>query len=394
MGHVITSPSSFLAIDVSKASHQPALGPPESEAGGILTIDLDAIVANWRELKRRAAPAHCAAVVKADAYGCGIEAVVRALTTASCDTLFVAHLAEGRQARAAAPDATIYVLNGLLPSTAAAYPAANLRPVICSLRELAEWEAFAASSGWRGGAALHVDTGMNRLGLRPQEATALAQRSLEHAGVVLLMSHFACSEDPAHPLNAKQMGLFRELRDVFPGMPGSLANSSGIFLGPDAQHDLVRPGVALYGANPTPGHVNLMRPVVRLDGRIVQVRSVAEGESVGYGATWTARRPTQLAVVSVGYADGFPRAASAHDTKAGAEAMVAGRRCPVAGRVSMDLIAVDVTDLGDAAPHRGDLIALLNEEIGVDELAAHAGTIAYEILTSLGRRYRRVYRGG
>jgi alanine racemase len=370
-------------------------GPPDAEAGGILTIDLEAIVANWRELARRAEGADCGAVIKADAYGCGIEPVARALVAAGCETFFVAHLAEGRRARAASPGATIYVLNGLLPNTAEAYAEPNLRPVLCSLDEWAEWEAFKAATQWLGGAALHVDTGMNRLGLRPPEAVALSKRAgTEHSGITLLMSHFACSEDPAHPLNAKQIGRFREIRDLFPAIPASLSNSSGIFLGPDAHHQMVRPGVALYGANPTPGHVNLMRPVVRLEGRVVQLRTVPEGETVGYSATWTARRPTRLAVVSIGYADGFLRAGSASDLRPGAEAMVDGHRCPLAGRVSMDLIAVDITDLAERAVKRGDLIALLDETIGVDELAAHANTIAYEVLTSLGRRYRRIYKGG
>jgi alanine racemase len=291
-------------------------------------------------------------------------------------------------------DSTIYVLNGLLPATAAAYAEADLRPILCSLEELAEWNSFRATTGWRGSAALHVDTGMNRLGLRPQQAMALGTTGLDQcAGVVLLMSHFACSEDPAHPLNARQMASFREIRTLFPSLPASLANSSGIFLGPDAHHDIVRPGVALYGANPTPGHANIMRPVVRLDGRIVQVREVAEGDTVGYSATWTARRPTRLALVSVGYADGYLRSGSASDLRPGGQAIVNGRRCPLAGRISMDLLAVDVTDLAEA-PRRGDLVALIDEEIGIDAVAAHAGTIPYEVLTSLGRRYHRVYVGG
>jgi alanine racemase len=373
---------------------QSVYGPPEPEAGGILTIDLPAIVANWRELARRAQPAACAAVIKADAYGCGIEPVAQALTAAGCETFFVAHLAEGRRVRAASAGAAIYVLNGLLPNATEAYAQSNLRPVLCSLDEWAEWEAFKTKTKWLGGAALHVDTGMNRLGLRPQEATALAKRAgIEHSGLTLLMSHLACSEDPAHALNAKQIGLFREIRNLFPAIPASLSNSSGIFLGPDAHHEMVRPGVALYGANPTPGHANLMRPVVRLEGRIVQVRTVPEGETVGYGANWTARRATRLGVVSIGYADGFLRAGSATDLRAGAEAMVHGHRCPLAGRVSMDLIAVDVTALPERAVRRGELVALLDETIGVDDLAAHANTIAYEVLAGLGRRYRRVYRG-
>ena len=362
------------------------------ERGGILTIDLAAIVGNWRELGRRAAPAQCAAVVKADGYGCGIEPVTAALAKAGCTTFFVATLAEARQARAAAPQAAIYVL-AMLPRTLASFAEGNFRPVIGSVEELAEWGAF-RSQGWHGAAALHVDTGMNRLGLSAEDIAQLDVRALaRRAGLDLLMSHFACSEEPSHPLNARQMADFRELCDLFPGVPGSLANSSGIFLGPDAHHDLVRPGVALYGANPTPGHLNLMRAAVRLEGCVVQVRDVEVGDTVGYGATWTARRPTRLAVVAIGYADGFLRAASASDGKPGAEAIVAGRPCPLAGRVSMDLLAVDVTDLPEDKPRRGDTVALLDDTIGVDDLASHAGTIAYEVLTSLGRRYRRVYEG-
>jgi alanine racemase len=368
-------------------------GPPEAEAGGILSIDLSALVANWRDLAARAAPAQCAAVVKADGYGCGIAQVSAALAKAGCKTFFVADLAEARSVRRIAPATTVYVLNGLPPGTAEAFAAADLRPVLGSLAELGEWEAFRASSGWRGGAALHVDTGMTRLGVSPDQAAEVAARERPKSDIALLMSHFACADEPSHPLNARQMAQFREVRTLFSTIPASLANSSGIFLGPDAHHDLVRPGVALYGANPTPGHLNLMRTVVRLEARIVQVREAAAGETVGYGATWIAQRPTRLAILAVGYGDGLPRAASASDTKAGAEAIIAGRRCPLAGRISMDLVAVDVTDLPEDTPRRGDFAALLDEEIGVDELASHAGTVAYEILTGFGNRYRRIYSG-
>jgi alanine racemase len=235
---------------------------------------------------------------------------------------------------------------------------------------------------------------MNRLGMSLREAAAFAESGEQaRVGADLLMSHFAISEDPTHRLNAQQMGLFRELRDLFPGLRGSLANSSGIFLGPDAQHDLVRPGVALYGANPTPGHVNPMRPVVHLEGRVVQVRSVAQGETVGYGAAWTARRSSRIAIVSAGYADGILRSAGASDTRReGAEANIAGKRCLVAGRISMDLLAVDITDCDDGLPRRGDMAALIDDDIGIDEFADRAGTIAYEALTSLGARYARVYK--
>jgi alanine racemase len=368
-----------------------AIGPAESEAGGILTIDLAAIVANWRALGARAAPAQCAAVVKADGYGCGIEQVAGALTKVGCATFFVANLAEGRRARAVAPDAAIYILNGLLPGTAPGYASANLRPVIGSSAEFDEWQAFRAASGWSGAAALHVDTGMNRLGFTQDEAVSLHNRIAGEHGIGLVMSHFACSEED-HPLNAIQIERFKAVRALFPGIAGSLANSSGIFLAAQAHHDLVRPGVALYGANPTPGEPNPMRSVVTLEGRIVRLRAVEQGATVGYSATWTAKRPTRLAVISVGYADGFMRAGSASDTRPGAEAIVAGQRCPIAGRISMDLMAIDVTDVPDA-PKRGDTVELLGSNISVDDLAERAGTIGYEVLTSLGRRYRRVYRG-
>jgi alanine racemase len=263
--------------------------------------------------------------------------------------------------------------------------------VLGSSTECDEWSAYRAACGWRGGAALHVDTGMNRLGFALEEASALASRFGAHAdhGIALVMSHFACSEEE-HPLNAIQIKRFGAVRALFPGAAGSLANSSGIFLGAQAHHDLVRPGVALYGANPTPGQTNPMRAVVTLQGRIVQLRGVEQGATVGYSATWTARRPTRLAIVSVGYADGFLRAASASDARPGAEAIVAGKHCPLAGRVSMDLIAIDVTDV-PGGQTRGALVTLLGDGIGVDDLAARAGTIGYEVLTSLGRRYRRVY---
>ena len=217
-----------------------------------------------------------------------------------------------------APEAAIYVLNGLLPGAAAAFAEIHARPVIGSLVELAEWDAFCSANDWRGGAALHVDTGMNRLGISVNEAAALAPRiRSENHGITLLMSHLACAELPEHPLNDSQIKLFREVRMLYRGIPSSLANSSGIFLGNAAHCDMVRPGVALYGVNPTPGQSNPMRPVIELQARIVQVRSVPRGETVGYDAQWTAKRATRIAVVAVGYADGFLRAAGSSDDAAG-----------------------------------------------------------------------------
>jgi alanine racemase len=369
-------------------------GPPVAEAGGILTVDLTAIEANWRALGHRTMPAECAAVIKADGYGCGIEQVAVTLAQAGCKTFFVADLAEAKRVRKVAPEPAIYVLNALVPWTAASYADIHARPVIGSMVELAEWDAFCATNGWRGGAALHVDTGMNRLGISVSDAAALAPRiRSENHGITLLMSHLACAEQPEHPLNARQIGAFREVRMFFRGIPSSLANSSGIFLGATAHCDVVRPGVALYGVNPTPGQNNPMRPVIELQAHIVQVRSVPRGETVGYDAAWTAKRTTRIAVAAVGYADGYLRAASASDKTPGADAIVAGKRCPLAGRVSMDLLAIDVTDLPDNTVRRGDLATLIGGEMTVDAVAGAAGTIGYEVLTGLGRRYHRVYRG-
>ncbi|HEX5211052.1 MAG TPA: alanine racemase [Pseudolabrys sp.] len=372
-----------------------AEGPPAAQAGGILTIDLGAIVANWRTLGRRAMPVECAAVVKADGYGCGIEQVAAALAKAGCKTFFVADLAEARRVRAVAAEAAIYVLNGLLASTTAAYADLRARPVIGSMVELAEWDAFCATHQWRGGAALHVDTGMNRLGISASDAAALAPRiRSENHGITLLMSHLVSSEEPEHPLNARQIEAFREVRVLYRGIPSSLANSSGIFLGDKAHCDMVRPGVALYGANPTPGQKNPMQPVIELQAHVVQVRSVPRGETIGYNAAWTAKRASRVAVVAIGYADGYPRAASASDMRPGGAALVAGQRSPIAGRVSMDLMAIDITDLPGNATRRGELVTLIGGEMTVDEVASAAGTIGYEVLTGLGRRYHRVYRGG
>lgn len=366
-------------------------GPAAREAGGVLTLDLGAIVANWRDLASRTAPAECAAVVKADAYGCGIEPVAGALARAGCKTFFVADVAEARRLRATAPDADIYVLNGIPFGAASALADVKARPVIGSLSELAEWDAFCTAQQWRGGAALHFDTGMNRLGLLAEDASALAARvKMPDHGVSLVMSHFACADTPNHPMNQRQIDLFREVRTLFRGIPASLANSSGIFLGASAHCDMVRPGIALFGGNPTPSQPNPMKPVVELKGRIAQVRTVARGDSVGYGAAWTAAKPTRIAVVAIGYADGYARAASGVDGRGG-EVLVAGHRCRIAGRISMDLMSIDLSNLPDGAAKRGDYVTLIGGGLGVDEVAAMTGTVGYEVLTNLGRRFHRVW---
>ncbi len=384
-------------------------GPPQiplASAQAILTIDLGALAANWKLLAARVAPSECAAVVKADAYGTGAQHAARALAKAGCRTFFVAHASEGarvREALGARKGFRIYVLNGLLPgkAVAKAYFESGLRPVLGSFEELRSWAASARFNARNIPAALHVDTGMNRLGVSLDRLGAfLEQTSNAVAGnsagvsVDLLMSHFVASEARSDPFNRRQIAAFHKLRKQLSGVPASLANSSGIFLPQKPFFELARPGYALYGGNPTPGRKNPMQPVVRLQAPILQLRDIEAGETVGYNGQWKARRKTRLATIGVGYADGLPRNLMATDERAGGEAIVAGNRCPFTGRVSMDLTVIDVTDVPEKLLAPGIVAELLGEKITIDDMGARAGTIGYEILTGLGRRYRRVYVGG
>jgi alanine racemase len=391
--NIVTDPDASGASDI--LSPEANMAAALATATGVLTVDLDAIVANWRKLEKAAVPAECAGVIKANAYGCGVEPVARALSGAGCKTFFVATLDEARAARAALPaSAAIYVLAGLFQNSCDSYAKIDCRPVIGDLNELAEWDVFCRRSGWSGGAAIHIDTGMNRLGLSVLEAHGLLPRiEAGGHGITLVMSHLVSSEMLNSPINARQLGAFRQIASLFTGVPASLSNSSGIYLGAPFQFDLVRPGAALYGVNPTPEADNPMQPVVDLKARIVQIRNIERGDTVGYGGTWTARRPTRLAIVAAGYADGYFRAASSNDGTRGADVVVAGQRCPIAGRISMDLMAVDITDVPPKSARRGHMVTLIGEGITVDELAHHFGTIGYEVLTSLGSRFARIYKG-
>lgn len=378
-----TDPKSF-AVDAARDAH--------ASAGGVLTIDLAAIAANWKKLESKGVPSECAAVVKAGAYGCELTPVVTTLTAAGCKTFFVATLDEADGVRAVAPNAAIYVLDGFFSGTGERFATLNAMPVIGDMGELAEWDAYRATSGWLGGAAIHIDTGMNRLGLSVGEAEGLLPRlNTVNPGISLVMSHLACAETLGHAMNAKQVTAFREIASRFSGVPASLANSSGIFLGPNFLFDMTRPGAALYGVNPTPEADNPMQQVIDLKARIVLVRNVPKGDTVGYGARWTARRDSRIAVVTAGYADGYFRAAGGIDGTRGAEAIVGGKRCPIAGRISMDLLAIDVTDVPTPV-RRGHMATLIGDGITVDELGHHFDTIGYEVLTSLGTRYARVYK--
>lgn len=355
-------------------------------AGLQLTIDLGALAANWKIVVERSTPAECAAVIKADAYGIGIEPAASALSAAGCRTFFVALPDEGRRARAVLPDATIYVLNGFFAEAAELYRTAALRPVLNSPEDVDAWSALGGGKP----SALQVDTGMNRLGLSLHEAVALAHSPdrLRAVAPRLLISHLACADTPAHPLNAAQLALFREIRAEFPDLPASLANSAGVFLGSDYHFDLARPGIALYGARYA-GDQPPLRTVVTARARIVQVREAEAGETIGYGAAHRLDRDTRIAIVSAGYADGYNRMAGGDADKPGANAAVRGRFVPILGRVSMDLIALDVT--GVAGVSQGDWVELFGPNLPIDDVATAAGTIGYELLTGLSRRAERRY---
>jgi len=366
-------------------------------AGALLTIDLDAIRANYRLLRDRLGKSTCAGVVKADAYGLGADRVAPALAAEGCRDFFVAHLDEGIALRPhVADDAAIYILHGLMPGVEATAEAYRLTPVLNSLGQVDAWTGLARSVGRRLPAVLQVDTGMSRLGLSPAElATVAGDRSrLDGIDLRYVMSHLACAEQQNHRLNGDQFARFRAARAMLPPAPASFANSSGMFLGPDFHFDLARPGAALYGVAPVAGQPNPMRPVVRLQGRVIQVREIAAGDVVGYGGTWQAPGPRRIATVSTGYADGYLRSLGNRAT-----AYLGGTPLPMVGVVSMDTITLDVSDLGapglgDRVPAPGSLIDLIGEHNTVDDLAAQAGTIGYEILTSLGGRYHRIYLGG
>lgn len=370
------------------ASAAPASTGEVRAAGGILTIDLAAIVANYRTLCARTT-ATCAAVVKADAYGLGAAAVAPPLAAAGCRHFFVAHLDEGIRLRAIlGPEPEIAVLHGAPPGTEAECLAAGLLPVLSAPEHIAAWTALARLRGRPLPAILQMDTGMSRFGLSRGELDAFlgAPGALDGIALRLVMSHLACASEPGHPANAAQRDSFAATCRRLPGAPASLSASSGILLGPGYQFDQVRPGAALYGVNPIPGRPNPMRPVIRLQVRIVQLREVAAGTGIGYGHTAMARGPMRLAIVSAGYADGYLRSASGR-----ASAFHGPHRLPVVGRVSMDSIIVDLAAVPPGSLAVGDLVDLVGPHQDVDALGEAAGTIGYEILTSLGARYHRTY---
>ncbi|KAA9020185.1 MULTISPECIES: alanine racemase [Sphingobium] len=355
---------------------------------GSLRIDLSALVANYRTIAAQVAPAAVAGVVKADAYGLGAVPVSHALLDAGCRHFFVAHLGEAKALKPHLPaDATLYILNGLRPGAEAECAAIGAVPVLNALVQLDAWAATARASGGTLPGVVQVDSGMSRLGLTPEELAILRAQPerLDGIDVQLVMTHLACADEPSSPVNADQRALFDQIAVQFPSVPRSIDNSGGA-MAPDVRHgDIVRAGIALYGGAPH-GPPNPMAAVVALDAYIMQLRQVPAGAGVGYGLTHHCDRPTQVATISVGYADGWPRHVSGRGS-----AYIGGLRVPVIGRVSMDSMALDVTDLPADLLYPGAPVELLGPHQRIDDVAAQAGTISYEILTRLGSRYDRTY---
>lgn len=360
------------------------------ERGGRVVVDLAAVRANYATIAAAVAPARVGAVLKADAYGLGAGPIARALDDAGCRDVFVAFLGEALRLRPhLSAGARIHVLNGLAPGEEALCAARKIVPVLNSLAQARRWQAMARSAGGVLPAALQVDSGMSRLGMAPEEAAGLLSDPdfTQTIELSLLMTHLACADTPEDPANRRQLDRFRALADhAAPGTAVSIANSAASMLGPDFHGDLARAGLALFGAAPAPGLVGRLRPVVRLEARVIQVRSVEAGVAVGYGLTYTAARPSRLATLAVGYADGWPRRLGGR-----AAAWFRGVRLPIVGRVSMDSMTVDATALEAGLLEEGDHVELIGPNATVETVAEQAETIPYEMFTALGPRLRRAY---
>ena len=361
-------------------------------AASILRIDLKAITDNYQLLRRRLGKIACAAAVKANAYGTGAAQVAPALVTAGCRTFFVATIDEGIALRNVLPDhdITIAVLNGVLAGSEATFRAHHLIPVINDIEQCELWCGECVRSGRPLDAMLHVDTGMNRLGLPMGDLEHLVKSGdlLRTPNWRCLISHLACADEPDHPANAEQLTRFQTARAMLPSMPASLANSAGIFLESAFHFDLARPGIALYGGNPQPGQPNPMRQAVSVFGRVLQTRVLKPGMTVGYGAACHVDTITAIATVAAGYADGYLRCLGNRSV-----VHFGSTPLPIVSRISMDLITIDITEAPPGAIRPGTLLEIIGDHFTPDDMAEAAGTISYEILTGLGQRYHRIYVG-
>ncbi|MFD0915712.1 alanine racemase [Pseudahrensia aquimaris] len=370
-------------------------------AGGRLTIDLGALVSNWQHLAKSSGAPEAGAVVKADAYGCGIERAVPALRVAGCRTFFVALVAEGMRVKASAPDSRVFVLNGLFAGAESAIHSNGLIPVLNTLNQVERWAAFARELGTPTPCAIQIDSGMRRVGMSPRDLERVVSLDylMPHLDIQLLMTHFACADDIGHPKSEVQREVFEHTSALLPDVPRSAANSAASLQGGDFAYDLARPGVALYGGEALNDVANPVRPVATLEGRIMQITKGAAGDSVGYGGTETLKRDSRIAYVSVGYADGYLRSASNMGVPLRAVAPAAtawfkGHSLRGVGRISMDMCGFDVTDVPKNEIAEGDWIELIGPNVPLDNVARAAGTIGYELLTGLGARYERIYVGG
>jgi len=358
-------------------------------AGGVLTIDLDALQDNYRRLCAEAKPARTAAVVKADAYGIGMAGAAPALYDAGCRLFFVAQLIEAFQLKLFLPsDATIAVLNDIQPGMEAATADAGFVPVLNSISSVKAWGTLCRKRRQKLAAMLQIDSGMCRLGLDTKEIKQLVAdpEIFRLADIQYILSHLACSDECASDMNPNQLAILKKLLKKLPAAQISLANSGAVYLGKDYGFNLVRPGIALYGVDPHGQSPSRLRPVIRLEARVIQTRRVPAGAKIGYGGTFVTKRPAHIATLAVGYADGWHRSLGNRGA-----AYFAGKRLPVIGRISMDSMMLDVTALRKAAPQRGDLVELIGPNQTLEDIARDADTIPYEILTSLGHRYERRY---
>ena len=350
---------------------------------GVLVVDLDALARNYRALRDAAAPATCGAVVKASAYGLGATPVTRRLWEEGCRHYFVATAREGAELRNVLPEARIFVFEGVIEGSANGVLEHGLVPILNSIKQIGIWRRVGAGRP----AAIHFDTGMSRLGLDHAEVRQASDAGwLRDLDLRCVLTHLACADVPSHPLNARQVRYFARLAGLLPGVRTSIGGSAGTLLGPEYRGDLVRPGIALYGGSPFANGASPMEPVVTLKATVLQTRTVSTQRTVGYGATHTARAGARLATVGGGYADGYPRALGNRGA-----AFISGTKAPVVGRVSMDMITLDVSDVPAVDVRPGDAVELLGRNVLLDDLARAAGTIGYDILTGLGPRWERIY---
>ncbi len=378
----------------TRTTNAPPLPDERTASTGVVTIDLGQIAKNWQSLARLVDGVACGAVVKADAYGLGARRVIPALAAAGCKTFFIATPDEAEEARARAPNAVVFALDGLLPYSTETFARLGVIPVLSNLSDVEAWVAFGKARGALLPAALQIDSGLNRLGLPARDLRKLAANETLRTGLdlKLVMSHLACADNPVDPKNREQLLAFETLSALFPGVPRSIAASDGLMLGQAFHFDLVRPGYALYGGQASAANPAPVTPVLTVTARILAVNDVAPGASVGYAASWRATRASRIATIAAGYADGIPRSASFADGSPRGFVLIGGMKAPIVGRVSMDLITVDVTALPPDTARAGAMAVLIGPGFSIEHMGYEAGTIGYEILTRLGRRFERVYR--